>query len=74
MTTTERRLMCFALRRLRPLGDSGGKSRWRWMIYSYPDLAFLQDGQIIGDLETADRMARVAITTLGGTVDTLRRA
>ncbi len=70
-SATEPRPMCFTLRRIRPLGDSGGKSRCGWTVYSYPDLALLCDGRIIGDLEKAEGMARTAITAMGGTLEFL---
>lgn len=57
--------MCFKLRRL---PSDGGGERWQWAVYSYPDLAFLRDGQIAGDRDKAERAARAAIATMGGTV------
>lgn len=63
MTAAEQRPMCFKLRRL--LNDGGGE-RWQWAVYSYPDLAFLRDGQIAGDRDKAERAAGAAIAIMGG--------
>ncbi len=65
MTTAQQRGMGFRLRRL-PADGSG--DRWQWTVYSCPDLAFLRDGQIVGDRDKAERAARAAITIMGGVV------
>lgn len=63
MTAAGPRPMCFKLRRL----SSDGGELWQWVVYSYPDLAFLRDGQIAGGRDKAERAARAAIAIMGGT-------
>ncbi len=70
MTAVESRSMCF---KIRPLPDGDGDGRWQWTVYSWPDLAFLRDGQIVGDRDNAERAARAAVAIMGGTVEILKQ-
>ena len=67
MTAAGPRTMCF---KLRPSGGDGSGERWRWAVYSHPDLAFLRDGQVAGDRDEAEHAARAAIANMGGTLRT----